>query len=140
MKTPAFLVRLMHYTSLSRRLRLGPEDYMAVQFANGLRVHALEGRLRAVFCHVPNELAGASRATPAAAIARAAGLITGASDYLFLWDGGSGVLEAKSTTGSLTPSQKDWRDWCQSNGVRHAVFRSVEEGEAKLREWGVLTA
>ena len=71
-------------------------------------------------------------------LARIAGLITGASDYLFLWDGGSGVLEAKSKTGSLTPSQKDWRDWCQANGVRHAVFRSVDEGEAQLRSWGVL--
>jgi len=71
-------------------------------------------------------------------LARIAGLITGASDYLFLWDGGSGVLEAKSKTGSLTPSQKDWRDWCVANGVRHAVFRSVDEGEAQLRSWGVL--
>lgn len=138
MKTPAFLIRLMQYTSLSRRLRLGPEDFMAVQFANALRVHVLEGRLRAIWTHVPNELAGAARATPAAAIARAAGLITGASDYLFLWDGGSGVLEAKSKTGSLSPSQKDWRDWCAANNVRHAVFRSVEEGEAQLRAWGVL--
>ena len=138
MKTPAFLVRLMQYTSLSRRLRLGPEDFMAVQFAKALRVHVLEGRLRAVFCHVPNELAGSARATPAAAIARAAGLISGASDYLFLWDDGSGVLEAKSKTGSLSPSQKDWREWCQLHGVRHAVFRSVDEGEAQLRSWGVL--
>ena len=138
MKTPAFLVRLMQYTSLSRRLRLGPEDTRAVQFANALRVHVLEGRLRGVWTHTPNELAGASRATPAAAIARAAGMITGASDYLFLWDDGSGVLEAKSKTGSLSPSQKDWREWCQLHGVRHAVFRSVEEGEAQLRDWGVL--
>lgn len=138
MKVAPFLVRLMQYTSLSARLRLGPEDFMAVQFANALRVHVLEGRLRGVFCHVPNELAGSARATPAAAIARAAGLISGASDYLFLWDSGSGVLEAKSKTGSLSPSQKDWRDWCVATGVRHAVFRSVEEGEAQLREWGVL--
>ena len=140
MKAPAFLIRLMQYTSLSRRLRLGPEDFMAVQFANALRVHVLEGRLRAIWTHVPNELAGAARATPAAAIARAAGLITGASDYLFLWNDGSGVLEAKSKTGSLSPSQKDWREWCQMHGIPHAVFRTVEEGEANLREWGVLTA
>jgi hypothetical protein len=48
------------------------------------------------------------------------------------------VLEAKSKTGSLTPSQKDWREWCQLHGVRHAVFRSVDEGETALRDWGVL--
>lgn len=138
MPTPAFLVRLMGYHSLSRRLRLGPEDMMAVQFANALRVHVLEGRLRGVWSHVPNELAGAARATPAAAIARAAGLITGASDYLFCWADGSGVLEAKSATGSLSPAQKDWRSWCEAQGVRHAVFRTVEQGEDVLRTWGVL--
>lgn len=139
MTTPAFLVRLMQYHSLSRRLRLGPEDAMAIPFANALRVHTLEGRLHAVWTHTPNELAGAARATPAAAIARAAGMITGASDYLFMWADGSGVLEAKSKSGSLSPAQKDWREWCAARDVRHAVFRTVEQGEDVLRTWGVLT-
>lgn len=138
MSTPMFLVRLMSYTGLSRRLRLGPEDEMAVRFANALRGHVLDGRLRGVWTHVPNELAGASRATPSAAIARAAGMIQGASDYLFCWADGSGVLEAKSATGSLSPPQKDWKAWCEAQGVRHAVFRTVEQGEDVLRTWGVL--
>lgn len=111
---------------------------MAIEFANRLRVATIEGRLGAVWCHVPNELAGAARATPAAAIARAAGLITGSSDYWFVWNGGGGVLEAKSRTGTLSPGQRDHKEWCGLMNVRHAVFRTADEGELTLRQWGIL--
>lgn len=136
--TPLFLVRLMQYRSLSRNVRLGPEDGMCVSFAASLRVATIEGRLRGVWTHPAQELAHGHRSGVGGAIAKAMGMITGTSDYLFLWDDGAGVLEGKSATGSLTQSQKDWREWCQAQGVRHAVFRTVAEGEARLREWGVL--
>lgn len=111
---------------------------MAIPFANQLRVHTLKGRLRAVWCHPANELAGAARATPAAAIARALGLIAGSSDFLFLWKDGAGALEAKSDVGRLSPGQKDFRDWCDLMGVPFHVFRTADEGESYLRGWGVL--
>lgn len=111
---------------------------MAIQFANRLRDYALTGRLRAVWTHVPNELAGASRATVPAAIARAAGLISGTADYLFLWGGGSLALEAKSATGRQSPGQRDFADWCAAHGVPYHVFRTVEDGEAILTAAGVL--
>lgn len=136
MSTPAFLVRLMAHASLSRSVRLGEEDRMAYAFANELRVAVLEGRLKAVFSHPANELAG--RPGVASAIARALGLITGATDYLFLAPTGSLALEAKSATGSLSKGQRDFRDWCAHVGVPFHVFRTVDEGLAHLRAHGIL--
>jgi len=135
MRTPAFLVRLMDYRRLSARMRLGPEDRVCLEFVTALRVAALEGRLSAVFCHVPNELATRG---PAAALARALGLITGTSDYLFLWDGGAAALEAKAPGAYPSPIQRDFRDWCAARGVPWHVFRSADEGLAILRALGVL--
>ena len=91
--------------------------------------------MSAVWAHPANELCKPDAAT---AVARALGLITGTGDYLFLWRDGSGVIEAKSATGSLTPAQRDFRDWCADRGVRWAKIRTADQGEVTLREWGVL--
>lgn len=123
---------------LSSRLRLGPEDSMCLDFATRLRVASIEGRLRAVWTHPANELAFSFHKSPRAGIARALGLITGASDYLFLWDGGSAALEAKAKTGSLTDGQKDFRAWCEEQRVPHFVFRTADDGEQILKSLGVL--
>ena len=136
----------MGYTSLSRSVKLGPEDQAAHCFANDLRVAVLQNRLKAVFCHVPNELAGMvihtkgkARVPVLTAIARALGLITGAADYLFLFDGGSCAIEFKSSTGRLTPPQRDFREWCRLTNVPFHIARSSDEGQAILREYGVLS-
>lgn len=144
--TPAFLVRLMGHASLSRMVQLGPEDREALIFANELRVATLEGRLRVVWTHPANELGGmiqkrrdGSVYVPVQiAIARALGLITGTSDYLFLWDGGCGCIEMKSSKGRLSLAQTDFRDWADINRVPFHIARSAAEGLEILRSWGVL--
>lgn len=143
--TPAFLVRLMNYHSLARSVRLGPEDSEALIFANECRAATLERRLKAVFLHIPNELGGLVqrkgrevRVPVQIAIARALGLITGSSDYLFLWEGGCCAIEFKSSTGRLSPSQIDFRDWCELNHVPFHIARSAAEGLEILRNHGVL--
>ena len=138
MTTPAHLVRLMQHVPF--RGKLGPEDAEAYAFANALRAAALEGRLRAVFTHIPNELAHAARGRRmiAAAKARALGMIPGSSDYLFCWQGKSLALEMKSRTGSLTDNQKDFMRWCADNGVPYVVARSSGAALAILVEYGVL--
>lgn len=141
-----FLVRLMNHASLSRSVKLGPEDSAAYEFAQDLRVATLEGRLRAVWCHVPNELGGMvkkdSRGRVSVplpiAIARALGLIKGVSDYLFQWAGGCCVMEFKSKVGRLTDAQRDFRAWCELHHVPFYIIRSSAEGMAILREKGVL--
>ncbi|TXH10345.1 MAG: hypothetical protein E6R03_15535 [Hyphomicrobiaceae bacterium] len=144
--TPAFLVRLMGHHSLSRNVNLGPEDREAYSFANELRVAVLEGRLRAVWTHPANELGGLTQrrrdgsviVPVQIAIARALGLITGSSDYLFLWEGGSCAIEFKSSKGRLSFGQTDFRDWCDLNRVPFHIARSAAEGLEFLRNHGVL--
>ncbi|MBF5091934.1 hypothetical protein F1640_18435 [Novosphingobium sp. NBM11] len=145
MATPGFLIRLMQFTGLSRSIKLGPEDSEAYRFATDLRAAALEGRLLCVFIHPANELAGITRvdrqgrrrALPQAATARALGLITGASDYLFLFGDGSLVIEFKSADGRLTPAQRDFRDWCKSRDVPFHLARSRVEALDVLRDAGL---
>lgn len=136
MKLSTPILRLMAYHSLSRGLKLGPEDLLCLDFATRLRVATIESRLTAVWTHPANELA--TRGV-AAAIARALGLITGTGDYLFLWENGSAALEAKAPKGSLTDNQKDFQTWCARERVPYFVFRSADEGEAILRGLGVLS-
>lgn len=135
---PNYMHRLMAYTGLARGLKLGPEDAMAYGFANDLRKATLEGHLRAVWTHPANELANGHRTGVKSAIARALGMHTGTSDYLFLWSDGSAALEAKSPDGSLSPSQRDFRDWCNANGVPFYVFKTAQDGLNILRGLGVL--
>jgi hypothetical protein len=149
MATPAFLYRLMAHANLSSGFRLGEEDRIAYGFANSLRAATLDGRLRAVWTHPANELGGmiVRRKTaegfravvpPLVALARALGLITGASDYLFLWGGGCCAIEFKSAKGGLRLGQRDFRDWCAANGVPFHIARSEADGLAILRGHGVL--
>lgn len=137
--SPAALIRLMHRPKLAPRLKLGPEDVFCIEFADRLRAWTIEGRLDAVWTHVGNEVAGgAKNAQIRYAIARALGMITGATDYMFLWANGSGVLEAKAGRNSLTASQNDFAAWCTARGIRHRVIRSADDGETALKEWGIL--
>ena len=122
------------------RLSLHEEERLAIDFATKLRYGVVEGRLSAVFCHVPNEIAGQRNSRTAQiryAIAKAMGLIEGSSDYLFLWDGGCGALEAKTHTGDQSKKQVVFEKWCSMMQVPYRVFRSVDEGISILSEWGV---
>lgn len=145
MTPPAFLLRLMSHKNLSAGFRLGPEDREAYSFANDLRAATREGRLGAVWLHPANELAGqtivrAGRhiASPRAALARALGLIAGASDYLFLWQSGSAVIEFKARDGRLSQSQRDFAAWCAEHHVPFHIARTSAEGQGILRELGIL--
>lgn len=145
MATPAFIVRLMHHKGLSSSVKLGAEDAEAYRFAQDLRQAAIGGRLLAVFTHPANELAhmgktvkGVFRVAVQAAVARALGLITGSSDYLFLHKTGALAIEFKSKTGRLTEGQADFRDWCGALNVPFHVVRSREEAIGVLRDAGLL--
>lgn len=111
---------------------------MCVEFANALRAATLDGSLAAVWLHPAQELCFGHKTGVRAAISRAMDMHVGVSDYLFLWDGGAGVLEAKYGRNGLTDGQKDFLAWSDARGVRHGVFRSVDEGLTQLRTWGVL--
>lgn len=144
MATPAFLLRLMDYARLSRSIRIGPEDAEALALAADLRELTLTGRLLCIWLHPANELAtaevrgGKVRVPPRVALARALGLITGASDYLFLYRDGSLAIEMKSAKGSMTPGQRDFREWCVLIGVPYYVCRSRDQAIAVLDGLGLI--
>lgn len=136
----AVLARLMRATKTSARIVLQPEERLAAAFATALRAAVLEKRLRAVWTHPANEIAGRRSGLSQIryAIAKSMGLIDGTADYLFLASDGSGALEAKVGRNGLQDNQKDFQAWCEMNGVKHAVFRTVEEGLEALVKWGFL--
>lgn len=131
------LLRLMDYKTFKGRT--GPEDKLAIEVAIMLRVATLEGRLLAAWTHIPHEVAARGKfANIHMAKAKALGLIKGSCDYVFAGPTASGWIELKSDTGSLSPEQRDFRDWCQAMGANHAVCRSVAEVREKLFSWGLL--
>ncbi len=138
------LARLLSFTPFRGKLR-GPEDAISLEVGSQLRAWALEGRLRATFCCVPHESGAVSPKSPEfkraqARIAKAVaqGMVTGSGDYVFVSSDGGGWIEIKSLTGSLSPAQRDFRDWCFDVGVKHAVCRSLDEVKTVLIEWGML--
>lgn len=134
----ASLLALMHYKTFKGRM--GEEDRLSVEVATMLRVATTEGRLSATWTHVPHEAAGKGKfAAIYMAKAKAMGLIKGSADFVFVWPNGGGWIELKTDSGRLTPEQKTFREWCKAAGSHHATCRTLEEVEAKLIEWGVLT-
>lgn len=134
------VVRLM----LSRPLALkkvGPEDAMCIDFASRLRVLTVENRLKAVWTHIPNEIGWRQQKKASQiiyALAKAMGMIVGASDYVFLWKGGCLAMEAKDQKGVQSPEQGDFEKWCHDRDVPYRIFRTADEGISILHEHNLI--
>ena len=107
----AELLSLMDYTPY-RGLK-GQEDELAIAVATMLRVASLEGRLKATWTCIPHEVGAVPQKSAEFkkrqtryAKAKAMGLITGSTDYVFVWPGGGGWIELKSQHGSLSSAQR----------------------------------
>lgn len=76
------IMRLMT-CAYPRHLRIKPEEQLAIDFATALREATLAGRLRSVWTHPANEIAGRrdKLAQIRYTIAKAMGLIDGTADY-----------------------------------------------------------
>lgn len=129
------IISLMRRSNLSRNTRLHKEQRLCVEFADLLRYYTLDGTLKTIWLHIPNE---SKRSIIVALLLRAMGMITGAADYVFCWHNGSGFIEFKVGTNKQTESQKEFQVWCDSLGVKYAVSYSVDDGIDILRKWGVL--
>lgn len=140
-----------------RKRRLAPEEQLSALVATELRRLTLEGALRAVWtCHRVEHAGGDAIGRMIQRLQRVLGVIPGAPDWWFAWGTGAGLIELKverpadlldlrkdgtaraPTRTYLRPIQKDFREWCVSNGVKHACCRSVNEVKSALREWGRL--
>jgi hypothetical protein len=117
---------------VSRPKRGHPEDDLQRQVAEFLDL-ALPHPLK--WLHIPN---GGKRDPVVAAILKAFGTKEGAADCLILgWMTPEGRptfiwIELKSPTGSLSPPQREWRDWCRSIGAPWFLCRSLDDVIAAL--------
>jgi hypothetical protein len=138
---------LMAARKIPMKMELGPEDRLSVLLADCLRILSKADILTAVWLHVPNE---AKRHEFVAMLLQRQGLISGATDYVFGWPGGSGWIELKVKPNDLTPNQQYFRDWCKLVGVPWAVFicpadtyparrETVTEVLSTLHRWGAIT-
>lgn len=132
---PVYLVRLMSRASLTRHTRVKPEEIICIGIADMLRIATIQGKLKAVWSHVPNE---GKRSLFVAMVMKAIGMVPGTPDYFFAWPEGSGLIEVKSGKGRLTENQMDYRQWCADLGINHSVCRSVQEVVDQLVQWRVL--
>lgn len=132
------LTRLLWRDKLSANIRVHPEERICIEIANMLRKESLEGNLKAVWSHCPNE---GKRSRLTAMLLKAMGLIPGTSDYFFVGakENGSGLIEIKSPSGKMSDRQKDFLHWCVMLDVRHAVCRSAAEVRETLIAWDLLT-
>lgn len=158
---PAWLVRLMDRPPL-RNVKLQPEQVLQVAVADMLRAASLEGRLRANWTAIPQELPLPGSVQRMAAMIglkrKAMGCLPGSSDLVFTWRDGAGWIElkrpagdqlrmavtngelklAKPTKGQLSSGQRDFRQWIAQHTGRHAVCTTVKEVQGVLFRWGVL--
>lgn len=151
MIVPAWLLRLMWRPRLSNTLRLGPEDRLAVEVADACRAWSIEGRLRGIFWHTPNEVGGA-KAQARMALAKALGLIPGTPDLVFIGGGEAPagepvrfgslhrilLIELKAPKGTRSANQADFAAWANHHDIAYLICRSLAEVEEALTKHGLL--
>lgn len=112
------------------------ETALSILVADTLRGYTIDGRLKAVWCKIPNE---SKRSPLAGSILKAMGMIPGAFDFVFTWDGGSGWIELKNPedkSSNFNENQRNFSAWCMHRDVQHALCRSVDEVIHTLKKWG----
>ena len=84
---------------------------------------------------VPN---GGKRDRITGAILKREGVKAGVADIIVMRNPGlCALIEVKTVKGSLSNSQKAFRDWCAANGFPYAVVRGIGDVQAALLDWGV---
>jgi len=115
--------------------KLKTEEKISYEVNSAMIQLMLDGTYRGVFLHVPNE---GRRGHVTSAVLKAIGFKAGAPDWVFIWHNGAGVIELKAPGKYLEPNQKEFKFWCDTMGVSHAVCRSWVEVFATLAAWGAL--
>lgn len=84
---------------------------------------------------VPN---GGKRNAVTGAILKREGVKAGVADIIVMRNPGlCALIEVKTAKGSLSNSQKAFREWCAANGFPYAVVRGIGDVQAALLGWGV---
>lgn len=112
----------------------GPSEHkIQVQLIDYLQVAA---RRDVYYFAIPNQ---SNRHISNAARMKAEGVRSGIADLCFMLPGGRVAwLEMKKPGGSLSDTQKQFRDRAQALGHYWALAKSLDEAIPHLRAWGVL--
>ena len=87
------------------------------------------------FFAVPN---GGVRNIREAARLKAGGVRPGVPDLVIVsHNGHCAFLEVKRQGGSLSPAQREWRDWCACSQIPYAIVSSINEVEQTLTSWNI---
>jgi hypothetical protein len=117
--------------------KLKPEQKECVIFANACKSLNIEGKLNAVWLHIPNEIAN-NRHPRFGSLQKRMGKIAGAADYVFLGEKNSCFIEFKVKTNTVTTKQNKnqlmFEEWCKKIGVNYFLVYSTQEALQKLRE------
>lgn len=111
------------------------EDEIQFEILDLLKVGLVDS---AKVFHVPN---GGHRHISVAKKMAALGVLPGVPDLCILVpDAPERVffLEVKKPNGQLSHDQKNFRDWCFSNGMMWGVARSRNEAESIIRDWRIV--
>lgn len=93
------------------------------------------GRLapRTFVCHIPN---GGKRGLYEASRLKAMGVKRGVPDLLLILSSGEvAFIEVKAEGGSLSPEQKDFRDFCLDRNTKWACLNDLSQVKTLLEAW-----
>jgi hypothetical protein len=127
----------------NRGMKLGPEDTLSAEVYDFMLDAVERGSYAGIFTHCAHESGAASSklAKLRSMKRKRMGMVPGAADWWFMWPGGSGVIELKAPgtrDGGLSPTQRQFRDWCKASGIAWALANKLVEVERTLVEWGAL--
>ncbi len=110
-----------------------PEDRIQAAIVDFVRTVAPQVRIHAI----PN---GGLRAKREAAKLKWTGVVAGVPDLAITIPGGLvAYIEVKAPRGSLSPEQREWRDWLNASRVPFALCRSIEDARAFLTDLNIAT-
>lgn len=115
-----------------QKRRRNPESGIQTAIVNYLR-RALPAGYRAM--SIPN---GGKRNAITGAILKREGAMAGAPDLQIVGPQGAvAFIEVKAPGGSLSPAQKDFRNWCGEWSIPFCVARGISDVEAFLLDLNV---
>jgi len=113
---------------------VGSEDALQQAIIHVYRSYTPQEEWFRVF-HVAN---GGKRNSFEAMKFKRMGVIAGVSDLVCLLPNGKvGFIELKFGNNGLSPAQVSFRDFCQKNGYKWALCRSVGEAVNTFKDWGI---
>lgn len=115
------------------------EDKLANHIALELKAMTIEGTLKAVWFHVPNETKIKDKKDLISLRKKTSlGLIPGAPDFVFLSKNKAICIELKTDTGKQSDNQKLFQTWCDNDQVPYYIARSIDDVKKILKQEEIL--